>query len=595
VAHILIVDDRAANRELLVSLLGHYGHTLDVASDGAEALERVRERKPDLVITDLLMPNVDGEELASRLRADPATVAVPVILYTATYRAREARVIADRVGAEALLAKPSEPQVIVATVNSALGALAGAHGSPVAPAPVAPDGKISRSFTSFEELNRHLAALLETAIGITDKQGLPLASLHPLEDLLQNVRSLSLRVARMGELGHELAGANTPPELLNMFCAALQDILSSRYAGVVIADGDERQHFRARGLDPEQSTRVEQEIEKCPAATMIRGPDGTGRLIVGVKPTDFTGLPASHPTVSNFFACPLVAHGRLIGWQYVAEHMGGDPYATEDERIATALGAQFATAWQSLARHGKLEQLVVERTLQLEISNRDLEAFSYSVSHDLRAPLRAVDGYSRMLLEDHAADLPAAAQRLLHKVGEQASHMAELINVLLELARVGRRELELHPVKLGDFVRNCWSEQSAQRAGRSVELVVGDLPVWNGDPILLKQLFLNLLSNALKYTAKRAAARVEIGAERRGAEQIVFVRDNGAGFDMAKAQKLFGAFQRLHTQEEYRGTGVGLAIVRRVAERHGARVWAEAAPERGATFYIGFPALPASP
>jgi light-regulated signal transduction histidine kinase (bacteriophytochrome) len=150
-------------------------------------------------------------------------------------------------------------------------------------------------------------------------------------------------------------------------------------------------------------------------------------------------------------------------------------------------------------------------------------------------------------------------------------------------------------VKLGDFVRNCWSEQSAQRAGRSVELVVGDLPVWNGDPILLKQLFLNLLSNALKYTAKRAAARVEIGAERRGAEQIVFVRDNGAGFDMAKAQKLFGAFQRLHTQEEYRGTGVGLAIVRRVAERHGARVWAEAAPERGATFYIGFPALPASP
>jgi light-regulated signal transduction histidine kinase (bacteriophytochrome) len=123
-----------------------------------------------------------------------------------------------------------------------------------------------------------------------------------------------------------------------------------------------------------------------------------------------------------------------------------------------------------------------------------------------------------------------------------------------------------------------------------VEWVIGELPTWNGDPILLKQLFLNLLSNALKYTRKRDGARIEIGAERRGAEQVVFVRDNGAGFDMAHAEKLFVVFQRLHAEEEYSGTGIGLAIVRRVAERHGARVWAEATPGRGATFYVAFPA-----
>jgi light-regulated signal transduction histidine kinase (bacteriophytochrome) len=152
----------------------------------------------------------------------------------------------------------------------------------------------------------------------------------------------------------------------------------------------------------------------------------------------------------------------------------------------------------------------------------------------------------------------------------------------------------LHPVKLGDFVRNCWSELRAEQEGRKLELVVGELPTWNADPILLKQLFLNLLSNALKYTRKRAAARIEIGAERRGAEEIVFVRDDGAGFDMAHAGKLFGVFQRLHAEEEYPGTGIGLAIVRRVAERHGARVWAEGVPDRGATFYIAYPVAPAA-
>jgi len=172
--------------------------------------------------------------------------------------------------------------------------------------------------------------------------------------------------------------------------------------------------------------------------------------------------------------------------------------------------------------------------------------------------------------------------------------MAALIDDLLELARLGRRELGLQPVKLDDLVRNCWSELRGEQDGRKLELVVGELPTWKADRILVKQLFLNLLSNALKFTRKRDAARIEVGAERRGAEQLVFVRDNGTGFDMAKAGKLFSVFQRLHAQEEYSGTGVGLAIVRRVAERHGARVWAEAKPDHGATFFVGYPALAAA-
>src|SRR4029079_15939926 len=175
-------------------------------------------------------------------------------------------------------------------------------------------------------------------------------------------------------------------------------------------------------------------------------------------------------------------------------------------------------------------------------------------------------------------------------VRDQTQKMTALIDDLLELARIGSRELGLHPVKLGDFVRYCLRALQPELEGRNVEWVIGELPTWNGDPILLKQLFVNLLSNALKYTRKRDSARIEIGAERRGGEQVVYVRDNGAGFDMARAAKLFGVFQRLHAEEEYPGTAIGLAIVRRVAERHGALAWAEAARGRGATFYIGIPA-----
>jgi signal transduction histidine kinase len=351
-------------------------------------------------------------------------------------------------------------------------------------------------------------------------------------------------------------------------------------------------HFVARGLPRDQAERVAREIADCPAAKRVLSGGDSGRLVIGAKPSDVTGLPASHPPVRNFVACPIGAHGTTFGWMYVADRLAEGVFSTDDERIVLALGAQFAIAWEGLALYTDLERQVAQRTKQLEQSNRELEAFSFSVSHDLRAPLRAIDGFTRMVLEEHSGGLPAEGQRLLGMVRGQTQKMAKLIDDLLELARVGRRELGFHPVKLDDFVRNCLRELESELEGRKVELVIGELPTWNADPILLKQLFLNLLSNALKYTRKREAARIEIGAEPRAGEQVVYVRDNGVGFDMAEATKLFTVFQRLHAEEEYPGTGIGLAIVRRVAERHGGSVWAQAEPDRGAVFYVALPAAP---
>jgi signal transduction histidine kinase len=233
-----------------------------------------------------------------------------------------------------------------------------------------------------------------------------------------------------------------------------------------------------------------------------------------------------------------------------------------------------------------LERRVAERTAELRAANRELEAFSYSVSHDLRAPLRAITGFSRILLEDYAPQLPDEAQHYLKIVDNGGQHMGQLIDDLLTFSRLGRMELRKQPVATADLVRQVLADLQAEQSGRQVEITLGDLPPCRAEPSLLRQVFVNLLHNALKYSRNREVARIEVGCRECDGEQVYFVKDNGVGFDMQYAQKLFGVFQRLHRAEEYEGTGVGLAIVQRIVDRHGGRVWAEAALDQGATFYF---------
>lgn len=234
----------------------------------------------------------------------------------------------------------------------------------------------------------------------------------------------------------------------------------------------------------------------------------------------------------------------------------------------------------------ELEQRVVERTAELEAANKELEAFSYSVSHDLRAPLRAIEGFSRILLEDYLPQIPPDAQRHLHVVCANTRQMGVLIDDLLAFSRLSRQPLRKQPVALGNLLNQVLEDLRAGQREKSLEITVANLPDCEADPAMLKQVFVNLLSNAVKFTRKREAPRIEVGCRQREAECVYFVKDNGAGFDMRYADKLFGVFQRLHRAEEYEGTGVGLAIVQRVIHRHGGKVWAESGIDQGATFYF---------
>ena len=236
-----------------------------------------------------------------------------------------------------------------------------------------------------------------------------------------------------------------------------------------------------------------------------------------------------------------------------------------------------------------LEGRIQERTLELESAVRELESLTYSVSHDLRAPLRAIEGFARILQEDHGHDLAIEPASMLARIRSAAVRMDLLINHLLAYSRLNRQALARQKVDMNLLVRDALGELRLEQESRSVEIDHQPLPACQGDPELLRQVVLSLVSNALKYTRRREVAEIEIGWQSESEETVYFIRDNGAGFDMAYADKLFGVFHRLHRAEDFEGTGVGLAIAHRILRRHGGRIWASAVVNHGATFFFTVP------
>jgi PAS domain S-box-containing protein len=243
----------------------------------------------------------------------------------------------------------------------------------------------------------------------------------------------------------------------------------------------------------------------------------------------------------------------------------------------------------------ELEQRVAKRTEELALANKELESFTYSVSHDLRAPLRHVNGFAQMLEQEFAAELPEDARRLLTKIRYGARNMGQLVDDLLRLARVGRQALIFQTCSLSGVVQEILREIRPETEQRQIEWRVGELPVVSCDAGLIRQVFANLISNAVKYTRTRKSAVIEIGSRLTPAEYVCYVKDNGVGFEMKYAEKLFGVFQRLHRAEEFEGTGVGLAIAQRIIHKHGGRITVDAAPEMGACFTFTLPRHPGSP
>ncbi len=287
---------------------------------------------------------------------------------------------------------------------------------------------------------------------------------------------------------------------------------------------------------------------------------------------------------------PLRVDGANIGVLAIWRDRADQPYTAEDEVLVQGLADRAGLAIANARIYEEVEQRVRERTQALEISNRELEAFSYSVSHDLRAPLRAISGFARILSEDHAAELGGDGQRCLTRVIDGAGRMEDLIESLLRLSYVTRTQMARRPVSIGALARDAADELRRAEPQRRVELTIDAERTVHADERLLRVVMVNLLGNAWKYSARRDLAHIAFGvATTPAGEPMFFVRDDGAGFDMQQADKLFDAFHRLHPTSEFTGSGIGLATVQRIIQRHGGRIWAESAPDQGATFFFTLP------
>jgi PAS domain S-box-containing protein len=438
-----------------------------------------------------------------------------------------------------------------------------------------------------------LLVALMLSRSLQDQISQPILDLAETAKIVSERRDFSVRARGPGEnelglltdaFNEMLAQIQTQERALRESEARLRAVLNSALSAVVLTDSQGRVFdWNARAEHMFGLSRAQAIGQSLDCLLTPPGPPATAG---GMKPF----LPAADSTPK--WPVEMTAH-RRDGGAFPVE-VAILPIASGGEETYCGFVTDITERKQAEAEiqslTQRLEQRVAERTAQLASVNQELESFSYSVSHDLRAPLRHIDGFAAMLA-DHAGDgLDEQGKHFLKVICDAARRMGKLIDDLLSFSRNGRAELRFTSVRLDRLISDVQIELRNETAGRRVEWHVGSLPVVVGDMAMLRQVFLNLLGNAVKYTRQRSPAVIAIGTQPGGPDEaVVFIRDNGAGFNPKYASRLFGVFQRLHSESEFEGTGVGLANVQRIVRRHGGRVWADGQVDAGATFWVALP------
>ncbi|MFO0740722.1 MAG: ATP-binding protein [Labilithrix sp.] len=411
------------------------------------------------------------------------------------------------------------------------------------------------------------------------------------------------RLSALAESGRLFAEATTDlTRLLNLVARHFAELVGD-CTNIRLIEGDLLVPVATYHPDPEINDLLRDYHDQTP---LTLGEGISGQVIATGEPYFMPELdleklkeriaPQFVPVFDKIGICGMIVvrlRARGINLGYLAlfrTNRSRTPYDEDDLNLVKDLAERAALAIDTSRLLDGLERRVAERTEALEASNRELEAFAFSVSHDLKSPLRAIDGYSRMVEEDYGPKLDDEGRQMLATVRRNAQHMSHLIEDLLRLSRLGHRAL--HPlieIDMREVVDVVLGGIRAANPAVTIELTVGELPRVVGNAELLRQVWQNLLDNAVKYSSRCDVARVEVQGVREGGEVRYTVTDHGAGFDPKLADKLFGVFQRLHSDKEFEGTGVGLALVKRIVSRHGGHVWARSQVDRGATFGFGLP------
>jgi PAS domain S-box-containing protein len=561
-SRVLVVDDKPESLHTLTTVLTGLGYEVETARNGTQALALARSHPPRMVVSDLFVPATEGDTLLRHWKSDERLASVPFVVYTARHTGPGDERLALNLGADAFIVTPEEPDVLAARLRDVFERV-----------------ESGRTKVRFGEMpERALKEHNEILVRQLEEKALQLqqanAALRKTTELMKQAQ----RLANVGSwVWHvKLGKVEWSEQVYRIFGIAPETFdgdLNDAVSRVVHPDDrgkvEEVFHDIAEGRPPRpiEYRVIWRNGTECvvwtEAGEEVR--DDVGRLeqLCGIV-QDITAQRRVEEDLRRSLAELALSRRALLS-------------LLEDEKRAEAEVRRL---------NAELEQRVQDRTAQLEEANRELDAFSHSVSHDLRAPLRAIDGFAQILVEDYGPALDAEGQRLCAVVSESARDMGRLIDDLLSLARVGRAAVKPTVVDMGRMAAQVSAELVSPNDRSRLRFQLGDLPAAEADPALIRLVWRNLIENAVKFTSKRDHAVIEVGAVREGREVVYFVRDNGAGFDMQYAGRLFGVFQRLHSSEDFEGTGVGLAIVQRIVHRHGGWVRAEGRPGAGATFYF---------
>lgn len=552
----LVVDDEEQNRYLLECLLKGNGYDAVTAANGAEALEKARAHPPDLVITDVLMPVMDGFALCKAWKSDEQLRCIPLIIYTATYTDQNDEAFALSLGADRYLIKPQDPEVLLVELGKLLNQAADTSW-------VAAEQAIGEN----DFLKRHYEAVVRKL----DDKIIELERLNTR--LIEEIADKEKAQAFLEQ--EKLTSAEAENKYRQIFEGAVEGIFQTtpqgRYLGVNPAF--------ARMFGYASADEMMAQVVSIGRQLYVHAEDRDRLKAVLADQGYVTGFETEvRRKDGSTFWISINAHSIRDATGVVQYYEGTNTDITDRKRVEEELRKL----------NEALEQRVRDRTAQLEAVNQELESFSYSVSHDLRAPLRSIDGFSRILLEDYYPDrsLDETGRSYLERIRKAVHHMGQLIEDLLKLSRISRVEYRKSPIDLSRMVKDLAERFRQNMPDRMVEVIVEAGIVMNGDASLMEIALVNMLDNAWKFTGKTSHPRIEFGKTQKDGMTVCYLRDNGAGFDPQYANKLFGAFQRLHAPEEFPGTGIGLATVKRIINRHGGRIWAEGEVGKGATFYF---------
>jgi DNA-binding response OmpR family regulator len=645
---VLVVDDSLTVRMSLVEMLEAADFPVVACATGAEARKALSETRFALAILDILLPDTDGIELLKEIRANPSAAGTAVMLLSTETEVRD-RIRGLRTGADEYIGKPYDPSYVVARAHELVrrGQDTGAAAQETVlivddsitfrealkAALLEAGYRVAVASTGEEGLRQ--AAHVRPAAMIVDGDlpgidGGTVIQRIRLDAALRRIPCLLLTASdeRDAEVKALEAGADAFVRKADDFAVILAKLKAMlRSAGVQVPDRD-----TASLLGPKKILAVDDSETYLQALADALPQDGYDVVLarsgeealelLAVQPVDCILLDLMMPGLGGLETCrrlksvailrdiPVIMLTAAEDRETMIEGLGAgaDDFISKSSDFAVLharVGAQLRRK-QFEDENRLFREQLLEKELEaaearsakdvaevraalveeLELKNKELDAFSYSVAHDLRAPLRSIDGFSQALLEDYADKLDDMGQQYLRYVRESAQQMAELIDNLLDLSRITRSELVRGALDLTSIAHEVTGRLRRQNPKQDVSTVVADGLLAEGDARLLTVVFENLLGNAWKFSSKRADATIEVGAVDRDARRAFFVRDNGAGFDMAYAAKLFGVFQRLHSSAEFEGSGIGLATVQRIVQRHGGRVWAEGEVGRGATFFF---------